>query len=82
VVNHILLTLEALPKNLRAAATVVLMTPPAADPATASNARLLRQLSVQNVHRLPWFGANFSAAAVLRQPHARQRLSVIVDSVI
>ena len=40
-VNHILLTLEALPKNLRAKSKVVLMSPPKPDAATKTNANLL-----------------------------------------
>jgi dethiobiotin synthetase len=41
VVNQVLLTLEALPKNFRAKARVVLMPTPKPDGSTKSNARLL-----------------------------------------
>ncbi len=78
VVNHILLTLEALPEAFRARSKVVLMTPPRPDSATASNARLLRELSSQPVSRLPWFGANFSPGAVLREPRVRRTLAALV----
>lgn len=43
VVNQVLLTLEALPKNLRSKARVVLMPTPKPDGSTKSNARLLAE---------------------------------------
>jgi dethiobiotin synthetase len=43
VVNQVLLTLEALPKNLRSQARVVLMPTPKPDGSTKSNARLLAE---------------------------------------
>lgn len=43
VVNHVLLTLEALPKSYRAKARVVLMPTPKPDGSTKSNARLLAE---------------------------------------
>lgn len=79
VVNHILLTLEALPKDLRARTGAVLMTPPKPDSATASNARLLTALSVQNVHRLRWLGVNFSTEEVLQEPRVQQVLAAVTD---
>jgi dethiobiotin synthetase len=80
-VNQIMLTLEALPKNLRASARTVLVTPPKPDAATRSNTRLLEELFVQHVHRLPWLGTSFSAADVLQQSRAaklRSRLRMIL----
>jgi dethiobiotin synthetase len=79
VVNHILLTLEALPEGLRHQAKVVLMSPPMPDSAMASNARLLRQLSVSNLCALPWFGPGFSASAVLLKPEVRKTLAKLLD---
>lgn len=78
VVNHILLTLEALPEVLRHQARVVLVSPEKPDSAMASNARLLRQLSVGNVCRLPWFGPGFSASEILRSPRVRKTLSKLL----
>jgi dethiobiotin synthetase len=78
VVNHVLLTLEALPDYLRARAKVVLMTPPKPDPATASNARLLKQLSIRNVHRLRWLGDVFSVSAVLQEAKMRQAFAAVM----
>lgn len=78
VVNHVLLTLEALPEPLRTRARVVLMTPAKPDVATASNARLLKRLSGLPVSRLPWFGTNFSHRAVSENPRVQQTLAAIV----
>jgi dethiobiotin synthetase len=79
VINHLLLTLEALPPNLRPAAILVLMTPPTPDCATASNAGLLKKLTVQKINVLPWLGGNFSLVAALKQPVVRRTLVAIAD---
>jgi len=42
-VNHVALTLEALPKNLRTKARVVLVSPEKPDPSTKTNAKLLAE---------------------------------------
>ena len=61
-VNHILLTLEALPKISGAKARIVLMSPPKPDAATGSNAKLLAQfLPPEKIFTLPWLGKKFSA---------------------
>ncbi len=55
--NHVLLTLEALPKNLRARAKVILMSPPKPDAATTSNKKLLGQFfPPEKILTLPWLG--------------------------
>lgn len=79
VVNHVLLTLEALSPNLRAKARIVLMTPRKPDPATASNAGLLEKLSIRDIQRLPWFGRTFSLTRILRQPQVLQTLAKLTD---
>ena len=43
-VNHILLTLEALPRSAAARARVVLMSPPKRDAAAATNAKAARRI--------------------------------------
>ncbi len=54
-VNGVLLTLEALPKNLRHKARVVLMSPPKPDGATASNSKLLSEfVEAKRIFLLPW----------------------------
>jgi len=74
-VNHILLTLAALPKNLRAKAKVVLMSPPKPDAATASNAKLLGEFfPPEKIFPLPWLGEKFEPARVLKSPQVRRTL--------
>jgi dethiobiotin synthetase len=78
-VNHLLLTLESLPKNLRARAKVVLMSPPKSDAATASNAKLLAQfVSPEKTFTLPWFGKNFSATEVLKKRQVKRTLAALL----
>jgi len=81
VVNHILLTLEALPTECRTRAQVVLMTPPKADAATSSNRTLLVQLGVKQVCQLPWLGAKHSPAGALLKPDVRKTLGLLAKSV-
>jgi dethiobiotin synthetase len=79
VVNHILLTLEALPKKLRAKAKVVLMSPPKPDAASSSSAKLLEQfLSRGEIFTLPWLGENFSTAEVLKKAQVRRTLQKLL----
>ena len=53
-INHILLTLEALPENLRKKARVVLMSPQKPDAATKSNAKLLAEFfPAERIFTLP-----------------------------
>ena len=74
-VNHLLLTLEALPKNLRAQARILLMAQPKPEAAAASNARLLAQFfHGGKIFALPWLGRNFSAAETLKNPQIRRTL--------
>lgn len=75
MVNQVLLTLEALPKTLRQRARVVLVSPPRADSATASNAGLLAELAVGRVYCLPWFGGKFSAGVFLSHRRVRRILA-------
>ncbi len=82
VVNHILLTLEALPARFRRRTTVVLMARPRTNSATASNAELLHRLAVRNVCHLPWLGQTPSPLAMLRTPKVRQSLAALVHSVL
>ena len=76
-VNHVLLTLEALPKNLRAKAQVVLVSPPKPDAATAANAKLLEQfLSAGKIFTLPWL-EKFAAESVLKTAGVHQTLRAL-----
>ena len=74
-VNHLLLTLEALPKNLRVQAKIVLMSPPKPDVASRSNAALLGQFFPPGkIFPLPWLGKNFTPDAVLQKPPLQRTL--------
>ncbi len=54
VVSQVLLILEALPKNLRVKARVVLVLPLKPDIAAKSNAKLLAEFTKVNIFLLPW----------------------------
>ena len=74
-VNHILLTLEALPRSAAARARVVLMAPPKRDAATVANAKLLAgYFDAGRMFKLPWLGENISAGEALKNPQVRQML--------
>ncbi len=76
--NHILLTLEALPENLRAKARIVLMSPPRPDASTKTNAKLLADyLDAGRIVMLPWFGTRFSMAKALKTPGIQARLRTL-----
>ena len=72
--NHVLLTLEALPQDLRAKARVVLVSPPRSDAATKSNAKLLAEFTSAKIISLPWFDIKVSAA---KGPRVRQTLRAL-----
>ena len=79
-VNHILLTLEALPKNLRARAVVVLVSPAKPDAAAASNSKLLAQfLSRRKIFTLPWLGKNFSIAPAQKNARVKRTLAALAE---
>ena len=78
VVNHVLLTLEALPKNRRARAKVVLMSPARPDAATGQNARLLaRFFPPERIFTLPWLGRKFSMADAVKKPAVKRTLRAL-----
>ncbi len=76
VVNHVLLTLAALPEEIRQTAQVVLMTPPKPDAARVTNAALLAEFFPEkNILTLPWLGKNFTLGAALKNPQVRRTLT-------
>jgi len=78
-VNHILLTLAALPKWFRARAKVVLMAPAKPDSATAANATLLEPfLMPGKILSLPWLGKKISPADALGMPPVRRTLEQLL----
>jgi dethiobiotin synthetase len=78
--NHILLTLEALPKNLRAKAKIILMSPKKPDEASVSNPKLLsRFFPAKKTFILPWLGEKFDAAKVLKKTSLRKTLAALTE---
>ncbi len=77
-VNHVLLTLEALPRSAAARARIVLMSPPKRDTAGGANAKLLAGFfDARRIFTLPWLGEHFSAGDVLKNPAARRVLRAL-----
>ena len=77
-VNHLLLTLEALPKKLRGRAKIVFMSPLEPDAASASNSKLLTEfLPPQVVFTLPWLGKPFSPRMALKRPSVKRTLAAL-----
>lgn len=78
-VNHLLLTLEALPKNLRGRAKIVLVSPPKPDAASAANSKLLASfLPRGGIFTLPWLGKPFSPTAALKKTVVKRTLAALV----
>jgi dethiobiotin synthetase len=78
VVNRILLTLEALPKDFRRRAKIVFMSPAKADAATVSNAELLSEFfDAKRIFHLPWFGKNVEPSRILKHLRVRQTLQML-----
>ena len=70
-VNQILLTLEALPENLRAKSRIVLVSPQKPDASTKANAKLLAEFfDAKRISELPYFGKKPEAARVLKNSRA------------
>jgi dethiobiotin synthetase len=81
VINHILLTLEALPKMTRSQAKVIFMSPPAPDAASRSNPELLAQFfPSERIFALPWLGKNWLAAEAVKLARVRRVLSELLNS--
>jgi dethiobiotin synthetase len=76
-VNHVLLTLGALPEKFRAESKIVLMSPPTPDAATKSNAKLLAELTKAKIFSLPWLGEKFDATTALKIPRVGRTLRVL-----
>jgi dethiobiotin synthetase len=77
-VNHVLLTLEALPKNLRAQARVVLMSPRQPDASANTNATLLAEFfDAGQIFKLTWLGEKWDAAKILKNPKIRRMLHAL-----
>jgi dethiobiotin synthetase len=80
VVNHLLLTLEALPKNYRKKAKIVLMSPPKPDSATTTNAKMLGEyFPSQRIFAFPWLGKKFFLKTAVRKPQVNRMLAGLSD---
>jgi dethiobiotin synthetase len=76
VVNHILLTLEALPVKFRTRSKLVLMSPCRPDTATSSNTELLAEfLPPEKIFKLPWLGKNYSTKKALSDAKIKRTLA-------
>jgi dethiobiotin synthetase len=76
VVNQVLLTLEALPKELRSKARVVLISQPKPDAAAKTNSKLLAEFTNAKIFSLPWLDKNFRA---MKNPLVRRMLRGLLD---
>jgi dethiobiotin synthetase len=80
VINHVLLTLEALPRNFQDKTKIVLMSPENPDASTKTNAKLLAEFFDAKIFfELPWFGKKFAAARVLKNLRARRIFRVLAE---
>jgi dethiobiotin synthetase len=79
-VNHVRLTLAALPGSARRKAQVVLMSPDIADSASATNAKLLAHFfPSERILTLPWLGKKFVATKALKDPRVRRSLANLFE---
>ena len=77
-VNHLLLTLEALPQGAAATSRVVLMSPRKTDAAARTNARFLAEFfKAEKIFTLPWLGEKFSVPAALRDARVSRTLAAL-----
>jgi dethiobiotin synthetase len=79
-VNQVLLTLEVLPKRLRAKARVVLMSPSKPGASAKTNAKLLAELSNVKIFSLPWLGRNFSVTSALKTSRVKPALQALTQT--
>lgn len=80
VVNHLRLTLAALPPAARARARVVLMSPETADAATRTNAALLAEyFAADRIITFPWLGRRFRLETALKNVRVRNALSRVLS---
>lgn len=79
VVNHVRLTLEALPPLLRLRARVVLMSPRREDAPSKTNPALLGEfMPPEHIVVLPWLARPLNVEAALKVEHTRDALSALL----
>jgi len=75
VVNHLLLTVEALPESRRSLTKIVLMSPAKLDSATKMNVKLLGEFfPAEKIFTLPWLGKKSAPATALKNPRVQRTL--------
>jgi dethiobiotin synthetase len=80
VVNHVRLTLEALPPLIAARARVVLMSPKRSDPTTRTNPDLLAEfIGEAHVSVLPWFARIGDHDRIAAAPKVRAALDALFN---
>jgi len=78
VVNHVLLTIEALPRVIARHAQVVLMSPRRSDLAGRTNPRFLAAiLGPDRVHELPWLSVAVNSERALASSRVRRVLEAL-----
>ena len=83
VINHLRLTLAALPPATRARAIVVLMAPETPDAATRTNAALLAEyFDANRIVGLPWLGHPIHLETALKNVRVRKALGQIIGPVL
>ena len=79
VVNHILLTLEALPPAATKLVRVVLMSPPRPDAASKTNLNLLADFfDAKRIFTLPWLRTRFDVEIALKNVRVGRLLHALV----
>jgi len=83
VINHLRLTLAALPPATRAQAIVVLMAPETPDAATRTNAALLAEyFDASRIVGLPWLGSRVHLETALKNARVRRGLGRIIGPIL
>ena len=79
VVNHVRLTLAALPSEIRRKVRVVLVAPAKADAATGSNAALLAEFfPAERIFELPWLGRKVDVGVALKSGAVRRVMAGVM----
>ena len=80
VVNHVWLTLEALPRAAAARTRVVLMSPRRPDPATGTNAGLLAEFfDAEKILEMPWLGERWRTDRALADSRVQRTLQALIE---
>jgi dethiobiotin synthetase len=79
-VNQARLTVEALPAGAAARARIVLVSPPAPDIATWTNAGLLAEhFDGKRIFPMPWLSGPFDLKSAAKDPRVKRRLRALTQ---